>query len=73
MVYEILTTPGETPRTMPVVPTDAIPASDDDQDPPDVEFARVIVDPEQTTPEPLIADGAAETVMVIETEDEPIE
>jgi len=58
-VYEIFTVPVALPLTMPVLVTDAVAGLADDQVPPVVVDASVIVAPKQTVEGPVIASGAA--------------
>jgi hypothetical protein len=52
--YEISTVPAETPVTIPVLPTVAIAALDDDQVPPVVVLLKVMVLPAHTKDAPVI-------------------
>ncbi len=70
-----MATPGETPVTMPLVPTVAIPVDPLLHVPPGVASARVVVAPTQipTAPGGVIAAGLAITVTVVVTKQVPTE
>ena len=67
-VYLMVVVPVETPPTTPVAaPTVAIDVARLLQTPPEVASERVIVEPEQTEPEPTMAAGAGFTVTLAVT------
>jgi len=72
ITYETETVPVATPVTMPLEPTVAIPALEVAHVPPGVEFVKLIEEPTHTLPDPEIADGAEETVTIVDVDADPM-
>jgi hypothetical protein len=65
-VYVTIAVPSDTPVTIPLLlPTDAIPAADELQVPPDGVQPKVVVAPIHTLRVPVISEGIAFTVTIV--------
>jgi hypothetical protein len=67
-VYVTIAVPSDTPVTIPLLlPTDAIPAADELQVPPEGVLPKVVVAPIHTLRVPVIVDGVVFTVITLVT------